>query len=353
MPHPVNDRPEGSPEAAIPCPRICVVTEDNASDLAIAERVLQALFQGTLLLRERIRMSVAEGHVTLTGTVASDSERTDAERIVSKLDGVVGVTNLVAVQPGGVDRARLPRAGRRLRSRRRERRHPGMDRGAVRARQSDRRDRDQDHGSRRQGCPDRARRKLAGARHGRAGRLVGPWGDANRGSPRRPTGIGRLNGTRRAPPVHDRIAASLTPADDRLVLSHWLPPQEGIVPAHPHRPALDQHACGPADRSRGARSPDRHRAGLAGAPERPGLHQGLPRHRAGRALGRFRLSVVAAAAALPEHALHDVHHPRRNPDPGRPPAALLEARLHARHGMVPLPESRSRPAGSGPPRTIR
>lgn len=36
--------------------------------------------------------------------------------------------------------------------------------------------------------------------------------------------------TRGVPPVHDPIAASLTPADDRLVLSHWLPPQEGIVP---------------------------------------------------------------------------------------------------------------------------
>jgi DMSO/TMAO reductase YedYZ molybdopterin-dependent catalytic subunit/thiosulfate reductase cytochrome b subunit len=31
-------------------------------------------------------------------------------------------------------------------------------------------------------------------------------------------------------PPHDPIAASLTPADDRIVLSHWLPPQEGIVP---------------------------------------------------------------------------------------------------------------------------
>ena len=32
------------------------------------------------------------------------------------------------------------------------------------------------------------------------------------------------------PSPHDPIAASLTPADDRLILSHWLPPQEGIVP---------------------------------------------------------------------------------------------------------------------------
>jgi len=31
-------------------------------------------------------------------------------------------------------------------------------------------------------------------------------------------------------PTHDPIQASLTPADDRVLLSHWLPPQSGIVP---------------------------------------------------------------------------------------------------------------------------
>jgi hypothetical protein len=69
------------------------------ADQAIAERALQALFQGTLLPRERIRLAVAEGQVTLSGTVASECERTDAARIVSKIDGVVSVTNLVVVQP--------------------------------------------------------------------------------------------------------------------------------------------------------------------------------------------------------------------------------------------------------------
>jgi len=29
---------------------------------------------------------------------------------------------------------------------------------------------------------------------------------------------------------HDSLAAKLTPADDRILLNHWLPPQEGIVP---------------------------------------------------------------------------------------------------------------------------
>ncbi len=32
------------------------------------------------------------------------------------------------------------------------------------------------------------------------------------------------------PPAHDPIVASLTAADDRILLSHWLPPQTGVVP---------------------------------------------------------------------------------------------------------------------------
>jgi methionine sulfoxide reductase catalytic subunit len=31
-------------------------------------------------------------------------------------------------------------------------------------------------------------------------------------------------------PAHDPIASTLSAADDRIVLSHWLPPQQGIVP---------------------------------------------------------------------------------------------------------------------------
>ena len=32
------------------------------------------------------------------------------------------------------------------------------------------------------------------------------------------------------PPAHDPIAADLSPADDRVLLSHWLPPQSGVIP---------------------------------------------------------------------------------------------------------------------------
>ena len=54
-----------------------------------------------------------------------------------------------------------------------------------------------------------------------------------------------------------------------------------------------------------------------------------------------RFSGVAAGAAFPEPALHDVHHPRRHPGSRRPPAPVLETRLHARHRVVPFSESRS------------
>src|SRR5512141_3426718 len=33
-----------------------------------------------------------------------------------------------------------------------------------------------------------------------------------------------------SPPSHDPLAARLSPADDRVRLSHWLPPQAGVVP---------------------------------------------------------------------------------------------------------------------------
>jgi hypothetical protein len=33
------------------------------------------------------------------------------------------------------------------------------------------------------------------------------------------------------PPLHDPIASTLSAADDRIVTSEWLPPQEGMFPA--------------------------------------------------------------------------------------------------------------------------
>ena len=39
-----------------------------------------------------------------------------------------------------------------------------------------------------------------------------------------------MNGPGHAPSRHDPIEADLSPADDRILLNHWLPPQEGVIP---------------------------------------------------------------------------------------------------------------------------
>ena len=100
MPHyPLDERSESDRRTAGSYPRVGK-TEVIPLNFAIAGGALQALLKGAPLLREPIRIAVAGGQVTLSNTVASDREQTDAERIVSQLDGVVGVTNSVAVQPG-------------------------------------------------------------------------------------------------------------------------------------------------------------------------------------------------------------------------------------------------------------
>src|SRR5664279_6121394 len=39
-----------------------------------------------------------------------------------------------------------------------------------------------------------------------------------------------MTNTHLTPPTHDPIAASLSPADDRILLNDWLPPKVGVVP---------------------------------------------------------------------------------------------------------------------------
>jgi sulfoxide reductase catalytic subunit YedY len=79
-------------------------------------------------------------------------------------------------------------------------------------------------------------------------------------------------------PPHDPIASTLSAADDRIVLSHWLPSTGGYRPPDPHRSALDQPAMGDTDRSRGTCSPGRSYAEFAGASEHPGIHRALSWH---------------------------------------------------------------------------
>jgi osmotically-inducible protein OsmY len=90
-------------EDGIMTPRLEVhlPSEAGGSDEAIAERVLQALFSGAPLRRERIRMRIAQGRVTLSGTVGTNDERMAIERLVAGVEGVNGIVNQVAVERHG------------------------------------------------------------------------------------------------------------------------------------------------------------------------------------------------------------------------------------------------------------
>jgi len=62
---------------------------------------LQALFSGAPLRRERIRLRIVQGRVTLSGTVGTNEERVAIERLVAGVEGVADIVNLVAVERHG------------------------------------------------------------------------------------------------------------------------------------------------------------------------------------------------------------------------------------------------------------
>ena len=71
--------------------------ERNDADIAWA--AANALSWNTLLTRNRVRVEVSNGWITLEGAVDEAFQRTTAEEAVANLAGVAGVTNLIVVQP--------------------------------------------------------------------------------------------------------------------------------------------------------------------------------------------------------------------------------------------------------------
>jgi osmotically-inducible protein OsmY len=69
------------------------------TDTALAETVLIALQGNAAVPAERIKVIVSRGHVTLEGKVAVSHQRTAAEAAVRQLDGLKGLTNLIAIEP--------------------------------------------------------------------------------------------------------------------------------------------------------------------------------------------------------------------------------------------------------------
>lgn len=68
------------------------------SDTDIASALRQALEWDARVPHEKIKSTVSNGHVTLTGEVDFWSQREDAEASVRYLSGVQGVTNEIAVK---------------------------------------------------------------------------------------------------------------------------------------------------------------------------------------------------------------------------------------------------------------
>ena len=69
------------------------------TDADIAEAAVQALQWDASVPADKIQVTVSKGWVTLKGEVNWNFEKQDAERVVRRLTGVKGVSNLITVKP--------------------------------------------------------------------------------------------------------------------------------------------------------------------------------------------------------------------------------------------------------------
>jgi osmotically-inducible protein OsmY len=77
--------------------RLPTSAERTDADIAAAAR--NALEWDSIVPADRIKVTVSKGWVTLDGEVQWNFEREDAERVVRRLSGVRGVSNLITVRP--------------------------------------------------------------------------------------------------------------------------------------------------------------------------------------------------------------------------------------------------------------
>ena len=69
------------------------------TDADIAEAAIRALQWDASVPAEKIQVTVSKGWVTLKGEVNWNFEKQDAERVIRRLTGVKGVSNLITVKP--------------------------------------------------------------------------------------------------------------------------------------------------------------------------------------------------------------------------------------------------------------
>ncbi|MFP3881748.1 MAG: BON domain-containing protein [Actinomycetota bacterium] len=69
----------------------------SITDEELERMVTQVLRWDALVPDEELSVSVRDGRVTLTGQVATASQRTEAERMIAHLDGIRGVNNAITI----------------------------------------------------------------------------------------------------------------------------------------------------------------------------------------------------------------------------------------------------------------
>jgi osmotically-inducible protein OsmY len=74
-------------------------TSDEKTDQDIAKAVVRALEWDAFIPIDKLDVTVSKGWVTLKGEVEWQYQKQDAERVVRRIQGVKGVSNLVVVKP--------------------------------------------------------------------------------------------------------------------------------------------------------------------------------------------------------------------------------------------------------------
>jgi osmotically-inducible protein OsmY len=74
-------------------------SSSERTDTDIAAAAVRALQWDAIVPADRIELTVSKGWVTLKGEVEWQFQKEDAERVVRRLQGVRGVTNLIVVKP--------------------------------------------------------------------------------------------------------------------------------------------------------------------------------------------------------------------------------------------------------------
>jgi len=72
---------------------------DERTDMDIAQAAVRALEWDAFVPVEKLDVTVSKGWVTLKGDVEWQYQKNDAERVVRRLQGVKGVSNLIVVKP--------------------------------------------------------------------------------------------------------------------------------------------------------------------------------------------------------------------------------------------------------------